>query len=243
MRSTIETEARRFAEAIAAAPVGAPVPTCPGWDAEDLLWHLTEVHYFWAGILANGVTTDEGCAAVDGVIPPRPATRREMLGLQRLATNELIGMLALLSDGEPRWSWFAPDQSVGFTRRMQTAEVTMHRVDAELTAALPVSAIDREVAAAIVDHAVDAMWWRDGAFEAVGIVAFEAEEGDHWLVEVGHADAVPAAVRAADGHASVVVRGAAEDIARWAWGRPGEVTIDGDGPAFDALNAILARGM
>lgn len=50
------------------------------------------------------------------------------------------------------------DQTVGFTRRMQTYEATMHRVDAELTAGLPVGPIAPDVAASAVDHAIDVMW-------------------------------------------------------------------------------------
>lgn len=250
MIDVIEAESRRFAEVLSRTAPGTRVPTCPEWNADDLLWHLTEVHYLWAGVLANGVTTDEGVEAIDAAKPRRPDTRAEALRLRTLATHELIGMLALLSDDEPRWSWWPGDQTVGFTRRMQTAEATMHRVDAELTAGLPVSPIAPEVAAAIVTHAVDVMWgWQpEGAeFEQAGVVEFVADEGERWLVEVGswvgESGSRPTALRADDGHASVTIRATAEQLARWAWGRGGTVDIEGDGPAREVLEAVIALGM
>lgn len=44
--AVIDTESRRLAEVVAQADPQAPVPTCPGWDLADLLYHLTEVHTF-----------------------------------------------------------------------------------------------------------------------------------------------------------------------------------------------------
>src|SRR5699024_3304016 len=61
-------------------------------------------------------------------------------------------------DEEQAWFWFSEQQSVGITRRMQTHEATLHRVDAELTAGQPVSAIDARLAAAGLDHVLEVMW-------------------------------------------------------------------------------------
>ena len=47
----IRTEARRLADVLAVTPPDARCPTCPEWSASDLLWHLTNVHFFWAGVL------------------------------------------------------------------------------------------------------------------------------------------------------------------------------------------------
>jgi len=33
------------------------LPSCPGWDAAGLLWHLSEVQYFWGGSCATASTT------------------------------------------------------------------------------------------------------------------------------------------------------------------------------------------
>jgi Mycothiol maleylpyruvate isomerase N-terminal domain len=83
-------ESARFAEAISAAPAGAPVSCCPDWNADDLLWHLGEVQWFWGTIVRERVTADQaealkpprptstaGCGTAPNTRPsPRPATPR-----------------------------------------------------------------------------------------------------------------------------------------------------------------------
>ena len=44
----IRRESDRFYAAAAAADPSVGVPSCPGWDIADLVWHLGEVHWFWA---------------------------------------------------------------------------------------------------------------------------------------------------------------------------------------------------
>ena len=36
-------DSARFAAALQDTPPRAPVPSCPGWDADDLLWHRPPV--------------------------------------------------------------------------------------------------------------------------------------------------------------------------------------------------------
>src|SRR5699024_5919430 len=132
--TVIRAQSDRLAAVLAETDPAARVPTCPDWDAADLLWHLTEVHLFWAGILAGNVRTDAGTEAVEAGKTDRPAELSAVLALRTEATDRLLEQLSRLDDAEPRWSWFEADRTVGFTRRMQTCEATMHRVDAELTA-------------------------------------------------------------------------------------------------------------
>ena len=146
--TVIDTESRRFADVLASTDPAARCPTCPDWSAADLAWHLTEVHYFWAGILAQKVLTEAGLPAVEAAKPARPSVISDILTLRAEATAKLCSELTDRNDEEPCWSWWPSDQTVGFTRRMQTYEATMHRVDAELAAGVPVSAIAPEVAAA-----------------------------------------------------------------------------------------------
>jgi uncharacterized protein (TIGR03083 family) len=151
----IDADARRFADVLSSVESAARCPTCPDWTASDLLWHLTDVHFFWAGILERRVQTPADLPAVEGAKPDRPTSPAKLLRLREQATATLLSELANSDDAEPCWSWWAPDQTVGFTRRMQTYEATMHRVAAELTAQLPVSPISPEVSA------VDVMWGLD----------------------------------------------------------------------------------
>jgi uncharacterized protein (TIGR03083 family) len=243
----IRTEAQRFADVLAATAPDARCPTCPEWSASDLLWHLISVHQFWAGVLGQDVRSDAGLAAIEQAKPARPDDIAGLLALREQATTALLEQLGWLDDAAPRWSWWPPDQTVGFTRRMQVYEATMHRVDAELTAALPVGSIGPEVAAGAVDHAVDVMWgWPPDAatHQALAVVEFVGSDVDRrWLVEVGQSTEGPRAVRATGGEPTAAVRAPVRDLALWAWTRGGAVEISGDAASVAALDAVVANGM
>jgi uncharacterized protein (TIGR03083 family) len=243
----IRTGAQRFADVLAAAAPDARCPTCPDWSAADLLWHLTGVHFFWAGVLAQDARTEADIAAVEQSKPDRPSGTSDLLALREQATNALVAQLGKLDDAEPRWTWWPPDQTVGFTRRMQVYEATMHRVDAELTAAVPVGPIRPDAAAGAVHHAVEVMWgWPpDGAgYQARAVVDFVATDIDRrWLVEVGQSNEGPRAVRATAGKPTATVRGPVHDLALWAWTRGAAVEISGDAASVAALNAVVNNGI
>lgn len=156
--TTIRQESDRSAAALTLTDPDQQVPTCPDWTADDLLWHLTEVHEFWAEILATGATTEDQVVAIEQASTARPEEREALLERRAAATEALLAQLAAHADEEPAWFWFSEQQSVGTTRRMQTHEATIHRVDAELTAGHPVSASDPRLAAAGLDHVLEVMW-------------------------------------------------------------------------------------
>jgi uncharacterized protein (TIGR03083 family) len=243
----IRAEAQRFADALSTTAPDARCPTCPDWNAADLLWHLTEVHFFWAGVLERNVRTESDLAAVEQAKPDRPSATADLLALRERATSVLLDQLGRLDDAEPRWTWWPPDQTVGFTRRMQTYEATMHRVDAELTAGLPVGPIAADVAAGAVDHAIDVMWgWQPEAstYAASAVVEFVASDaGKRWLVEVGTAADWPRAVRAASAEPTATVTAPVVDLALWVWTRPAAVEISGQSASVAALEAVVANGM
>ncbi len=51
----LEKTNARFADAAAEAVLEhgwkAPVPGCPNWKLDDLVWHLSEVQHFWAWVV------------------------------------------------------------------------------------------------------------------------------------------------------------------------------------------------
>jgi uncharacterized protein (TIGR03083 family) len=256
--TVIRDEAQRFADVLATTAPEARCPTCPDWDAADLLWHLTEVHSFWAGILGSNARTDEDMEAVEAAKPDRPGSIADMLPVRARATEALLEQLTALDDAEPRWSWWEPDQTVGFTRRMQTYEATIHRDDAELTAGQAISPISPAVAAGAVDHCVDVMWgWMPvwASYERQAIVEFMASDtGQRWLVEVGHWFGTgpesgkefdePRAVRAGDDAVPVAtVTGPVQDLALWAWTRGGTVDIAGGDQGVEAIRVLIANGI
>jgi hypothetical protein len=55
-RRHIQDESDRFGVVLASTDPGSRVPTCPDWNAVDLLKHLTQVHRFWATVIGDGLT-------------------------------------------------------------------------------------------------------------------------------------------------------------------------------------------
>ena len=257
----IDNEAARLADVLAHVDPTARVPTCPDWDAAGLLWHFTGVQRFWADVLAQDPQTDEEVGALEQEDAEPPGSVAEILPLREAATADLLAQLRRLDDEEPRWTWWDADRTVGFTRRMQTYEATMHRVDAELAAGLPVSPIPADVAAGAVDHCVDVMWgWMPdwATYERLAVVELAAtDSGARWLVEIGHWFGtgpesgnefdMARAVRAAEGTTVTgTVSAEAEQLARWAWGRapePDAVTVEGSPQAQAAIDRLIAQGI
>ena len=255
--SIIDSESRRLAEVLSGVVPASRCTTCPDWTAADLLWHLTEVHLFWAGVLSHGILSGSDLPAIEQAKPARPEALADLLSLRAQATAALLETLATRADTESCWSWWPPDQTVGFTRRMQTYEATMHRVDAELTAGLPVSPIAKDVAAGAIDHAVDVMWgWKpdEATYRAQCVVEFLATDtSERWLVEFGSWTAgaqepggdggAPMAVRATAGDATATVTAPVEDLALWVWTRGAGARVSGRPESVAALNAVIAQGM
>ena len=52
----LAADSARFVQALAQTPPEARVLTCPDWDADDLLWHLGQVQWFWAAVIGRGLT-------------------------------------------------------------------------------------------------------------------------------------------------------------------------------------------
>lgn len=241
-----------FHLALSGVAADAPVPSCPEWTALDLAHHLTQVHDFWARVLEADLRTTEQVQQV----PPPPVAESVDAQLAELATSteRLIAALESHADEEPRWTWFAGDQSVGFTRRMQAMESYQHRVDAELAAGRPVTPADPTLAEDCVQHCVEVMWAEPWAqFTPAHQVEIKATDtGRNWLLDVGESSGIspwtrtevqaPAVRFAQDGQASARILGSAHQLACYLWGRGDQIQMDGDPAALSALEARVRMG-
>lgn len=254
----IQSETDRFIAVLRDVDPQAPVPTCPEWTAADLLWHLTVVHAFWSHILATGALTDDESEQVEANNPARLDDPEAVIALLEAETTALVNELAAREDAQPAWSWFAANQTVGFTRRMQVHEATMHRVDAEAAAGVASAPISPEVAADGIAHAIEVMfaWWGTlpgFSFErATGAVALRPSDAEPRLVvggrwrgtgESGKSYDEPGLKFTADAEPVATISGTADELYRWLWGRGPEPAMDGDPVALEAVRATQARGV
>ncbi|AKU16567.1 maleylpyruvate isomerase family mycothiol-dependent enzyme [Luteipulveratus mongoliensis] len=255
-------ESVRFNDAIRLAPRDAEVPTCPGWQTDDLLWHLAEVQWFWGSILSEDLRTVQQIE--DLADPERPEDHAGLLRFYDRWSPHLCESAAAADPSEPRWMWVSDPalHTVAYIRRRQAHEALIHRIDAELTAGTDRAPIDADLATDGVDEALRIMHGEHpdwGTFAAGEHTArFHATDTDStWDVSIGRFTGKPPwggeptddhrFGLVEDGAASpgVTVSGKAADLDLWLWGRPTseEVDIDGNAAALAAVHAVVERGV
>jgi uncharacterized protein (TIGR03083 family) len=243
----LRTDSARFLDVLKRAPGDARVPSCPDWDADDLLWHLAGVQWFWGSVVAERLQTVD-----DLVEPSRPDSRDGLVRFFEDQSERLHRELAAADPAEQVYTW-AADKSVGFIRRRQAHEALVHRLDAELVSG-DVTPLDAELASDGVLEALDVMFggcppW--GSFTPSGeqVLVSVTDTGLEVPVSLGRFtgtdpddgtvyDEEDISVSAAD--LSVppagVVSGTADDLDAWLWHRR-----DDSGLVVEGDRAVLGR--
>ena len=140
----IRTESARFRAALADCDPAARVPTCPDWDAGDLLWHLAGVQLFWAKIVRHRPHSPNDPEIADLPAAERPQSYAELLEAFDDYSHALVTELERADPEAAAWHW-SGDLRVGTSHRRQAHEALIHRVDAELTAGVPAGSGDRDL--------------------------------------------------------------------------------------------------
>jgi uncharacterized protein (TIGR03083 family) len=124
----------------------ARVEHCPDWSVADLVWHLTEVHWFWATIVAE--TPD---APPDQARRPARRPDDELVDAFVAGAAHLVEVLRGADQSASCWTWAPWQQDVAFVTRHQVQEAAVHHWDA-VNAAGDSLVIDPAVAADSVDE-------------------------------------------------------------------------------------------
>jgi uncharacterized protein (TIGR03083 family) len=256
--SHLVRESARFADAIQQARPQARVPSCPDWDADDLLWHLGLVQHFWTTVVRDKLPGDEA----EKRNPDRPpGGRAVLLGFYRQASQALAAALRATSPDTPAWTW-SQDQTAGFIYRRQAHEALIHRIDAELTAGAR-TPLDAQLAADGVDESLRIMYAACPGWATITPIPGRTlrlratDTGDSWLVTLARftgTDPEGTSYDEPDIHiaesdpgepARAEITGTAADLDCWLWHRPpfGPVEQSGDQDILDALDKTLAPGI
>jgi uncharacterized protein (TIGR03083 family) len=252
-------ESAQFAHALDAAGPEDPVPSCPGWTADDLLWHLGEVQWFWGAVVADRVDRQ----AAESLKPARPASRAELVEFYLAASSRLGSALAAAAPEDPAWTW-ADDKTVGFIRRRQAHEALIHRVDAELTAGSR-TVMDRQLSSDGIDEVLMIMYggelppWGQFAADGARTLRIQADDtGDSWFVELGQFSGTdPEDQKVYDrpgiqvtrtgpvSQAAATIEGTGPDLDCWLWHRPGpsQVQRSGDQDVLASFDSLIAAGV
>jgi uncharacterized protein (TIGR03083 family) len=247
----IRDDSARFRAVLADCDPAARVPSCPDWDAADLLWHLGEVQHFWGTMLRQRPAGPDDYAE-----PARPDSYAGLLEYFDRGSELLFTELDGVDPAAETWTW-SQDHTAGFIYRRQAHEALIHRLDAELTAGA-VTALDPALAADGVDEALDVMFggcppW--GTFTPYDrfVRVDVTDTGDTVWVQLGHFNGTDPddgrvhdsedihVVPAPDADPGAVVSGPAGALDAWLWrrGDDSEVSVTGDREVYDHFRACV----
>jgi uncharacterized protein (TIGR03083 family) len=229
----------RMAALLRVADPGAPVPTCPGWTALDLLRHVCDVYAHKVAVLRLGRAVRPGEWTLADELDQANA-----LEWHDSIRGELEQLLAELGPDAAVWTWMegVGEGTSGAWARRMAHEALVHRVDAESVQGSPLAEAAPGLA---VDGINEILTWMagdpdvltsDGADEgAAGSVLVDFGDGA-WLV--GLPDGAQSVSLVGSGSAATArMSGSALGLDLALWGRPAEVEESGDEGVLARLRA------
>ena len=213
--ASIRQESEQFYAAAEGADPTRPVPSCPAWTIADLVWHLGEVHWFWATDVEIRATDPE---EIEKLKPARPAGYRELVAWGRAQADRLLAVLEQNDDSTPVWTWALgdADHNVAFIRRHQVQEAAVHRWDMQNAATGVPEPIAPDVASDSIDEvlAITLPWGVRADKPLAGSVHIHCTdtEGEWFIHPDGRVERVHA-------KGDVAVRGGASDVLLAIYGR------------------------
>jgi uncharacterized protein (TIGR03083 family) len=237
----LRTDATRFVEILTDHGLDHDVPSCPGWALRDLAWHLGGVWNFWGRVVAEGVTSVDVLRTWEET--PRPSDGF-LVDWVMAAHTSLFSALADAPSDQDVWTWTGANRSPQWVERRMTQETAVHRWDASDSVGIPYD-IPVAVAADGIDEYLTWFAGRGAAFDATPIggtvhlhctdtdldIAEGADDrsivGGEWFVS--ELSASGATFTREHRKGDVAIRGRANDLLLWLWGRDaGPVEILGD---------------
>jgi uncharacterized protein (TIGR03083 family) len=199
--------------------LSADVEHCPDWSVADLVWHLSEVHWFWATIAEERLD-----------VPPEESRRparppdEALVDTFEEGADRLVGVLRAADQSATCWTWAPQQQDVAFITRHQVQEAAVHHWDAA-HAAGAASAIEPAVAADSVDEFLTfSVSTEADPAEPPGeplrgtFVLRAADTRDAWTITDGPLPGTLQVTRVGDDEAPTVTA-AASDLLLWLYGR------------------------
>jgi hypothetical protein len=252
---------------VAATRLTAPVPSCPGWTAADLVRHVGEVYLHKATVMRLSAWPDPW--------PAESTAAEEPIALLDRGYGELTDQFSRRGDADHALTWHKPDQTVKFWIRRMAQESVIHRIDAELALHTDIAPIPEDLAVDGVDEVLrlfvgyGSRVWQDEfapllsgvqgrtvrvQLDGGGAPGSAAAAGPSWLIRaepggVTVSSPETAAVAAASS-ADAVVSGPAVAVLRWLWAResaptadaPAAARVQGDEEAITEFRRLLVAG-
>jgi len=232
---SIEADSETFISTAAAVPRDNPVAVCPGWTVEDLVKHQVFVWGFATANVAAG--TGEKTPPTSPTAPEDDSKFFEWAGSVRAT---MIETLSTADPDAPAWSFAAPFQTAGFWQRRMCHETMVHRWDIQ-SVALDIDPLFPHRAADGIDEytQVGLLYSSskpDRVYPSQSLHLHCTDTEGEWTMVGDDGPNVTVTKEHAKGDAAV--RGQAEELLLWIWGRPGEVEIFGDESVAESWRAL-----
>ncbi len=199
--------------------LGAPVPSCPGWDLRELLRHLGGVHT-WATTYVIDPRSEPIRESLEDQVGGWP-DERDLLAWFHSGGRRLAQAIADADPNLSTWTFLEAESPLLHWARRQTHETAIHRVDAELAAGAPSVPFAAEVAGDGIDELLTAFITRPrrGPRHPTPVVLEIAttDDGQVWTVEFDDDSCRTRVGRSAG--ADLAVSGDADAVYRWVWNR------------------------
>lgn len=208
------------------------VPSCPGWQIADLVWHVGIVHMFWRMVARGALAGPEAWTE-----PDRP-TNDDLLVWFRRGVDLTATILDSVDPDTPAWTW-GRRNTVSFIARRVAQETSVHCWDA-VKAIGGNEPIEQAVAVDGIDEFLDEVLpglSHDLAGPVQTICLRAHDDTGEWTVRTGEGSYH---LSRSCGQADATVTATASDLLLLLWGRrsPNQVSVDGN---MAALQRFLAR--
>ncbi len=229
---TLDTEGNILLSVARKAGWDRDVPTCPGWRMRDLVGHQGNVHR-WAAdyvreALAEPRSVPEHHCGDSELAQWFEEGLRELVTALRTATDDLRCWVFLPGASSPRAFW----------ARRQVHETTVHRMDAELAANVPLSPVAADVAMDGIDEILTGWHGRSRSLVRAAnrcVLSVRAVEGQEWTLHLG-TDA-PRVLRQAAEAWDCRLSGPAQELYAALWNRH---PYSGDGLTVEGDEKVMA---
>jgi uncharacterized protein (TIGR03083 family) len=214
-----------------------PVPSCPGWDVAEVVWHTAVVFEHKVRVMADNAWPDPW--------PPADFDDRDELAFLREAKDDLFEEFSRHDIGEDTTT-FGSDSTIGFWARRMALEAAVHRYDAELAHLDPTPVAD-DLALDGVDEVLHVMlagpWWSERVDTRHPVDAVVAVRAAHRLWSCHLRQRSVTISDRADAVAAATVQGEPEHVFLWLWGRSPDsaVQTSGDTSILAEFRARLAE--
>lgn len=131
--AALEAHGRALTDVAEGCGADAPVPTCPGWRVRDLLTHLSYVHRWATGVVAEGRDEPPAVLGETDVLSVGPGDD-ELFSWFREGHRALVDTLRRADPSLQCYAFLPAPSPLAFWCRRQAHETAVHRADAEAAA-------------------------------------------------------------------------------------------------------------